>query len=156
MQYPLIGRQLLLNLRWVHAFYNGVVLLLLFYHGWLGGTIRRARRARAPLPFAAIKRHRKTGPVLVILGVIGFFIGLTLILLHTGNVLEYSPHFFTGLAIVVLLVTTRAVSRKIKGPDSTYRTPHFIMGVAILCLYLAEAVLGLGILLNWLPTKPPL
>ena len=154
MQYPLIGRQLLLNLRWVHAFYNGVVLLLFFYHGWLGATIRRARRAKAPLPFAAIKRHRKMGPFLVILGVTGFFIGFTLILLHTGNVLEYPPHFFTGLAIVILLMTTWAVSRKIKGPDSPYRTPHFAVGIAILCFYLSEAVLGLGILFNWLPVNP--
>jgi hypothetical protein len=156
MQYPLIGRQLLLNLRWVHAFYNGGVLLMFFYHGWLGTAIRRARRAKAPLPFAAIKRHRKMGPVLVILGVTGFFIGLTLVLLHTGNVLEYYPHFFSGLAIVILLVTTRAISRKIKGPDSPYRTPHFVMGIAILCLYLAEAVLGIGILFNWFPANPPL
>jgi Protein of unknown function (DUF4079) len=156
MQYPLIGKQLLLNLRWVHAFYNGCVLLLVLYHGWLGGTIRRARRAKAPLPFAAIKRHRKTGPVLVILGVTGFFIGFTLVLLHTGNVLEYPPHFFTGLAVAVLLVTTWRVSRKIKGSDSPYRTPHFIVGIIILCLYLTEAVLGLGVLFNWLPANPPL
>src|SRR5512144_3215090 len=118
MHYPLIGRQLLLNLRWVHAFYNGCVLLLFFYHGALGGTIRRARRAKAPLPFQAIKRHRKTGPVLVILGVAGFFLGFTLVLLHTGNVLEYRTHLFTGLAIVILLMTTQAISRRIKGPDS--------------------------------------
>jgi hypothetical protein len=156
MQYPLIGRQLLLNLRWVHAFYNGCVLLLFLYHGWLGGKIRRARRAKAPLPFQAIKRHRKTGPALVILGVTGFFIGFTLVLLHTGNLLEYLSHFFTGLAIVLLLVTTWAVSRKIKGPDSPYRTPHFIMGITILFLYFVEAVLGLGILLNWFPAQPPL
>jgi hypothetical protein len=71
-------------------------------------------------------------------------------------VLEYTSHFFTGFAIALLLVTTWAVSRKIKGPDSRYRTPHFIVGIAILGLYLVEAVLGLGILLNWFPAQPPL
>ena len=156
MQYPLIGKQWLLSLRLVHAFYNGCVLLLFLYHGWLGSKIRRARRAKAPLPFAAIKRHRKTGPILVILSVTGFFIGFTLVLLHTGNVLEYPPHFFTGLVVAILLATTWRVSRKIKGPDSPYRTPHFIVGILILCLYLAEGVLGLGILFNWLPANPPL
>ena len=56
--------------------------------------------------------------VLVILGMAGFFIGLTLILLHTGNALEYAPHFFTGLVIVTLLVTTWAISRGRKGSSS--------------------------------------
>ena len=156
MQYPLIGRQLLLNLRWVHAFYNGCLLLLFLYHGWLGGSIRRARRAKAPLPFPAIRRHRKTGPFLVILGAAGFFIGFTLVLLHTGNLLEYPSHLFTGFALVTLLCATWLLSRKIKGPASPHRTPHFIMGIAILFLYLAEAFLGLGILLNWFPAQPPL
>lgn len=155
MQYPLIDKELLLGLRWVHAFYNGAILLLFFYHGWLGGKIRSGRKAKVPLPFPAIKRHRKMGPVLVILGVTGFFIGFTLVMLHTGNLLEYPLHFFTGLLIVTLLVTTWTLSRNIKGPDSPYRTPHFIVGIAILCLYLVEAVLGLGILFNWASFNPP-
>jgi hypothetical protein len=87
------------------------------------------------------------GPVLTVMGATGFFIGLTLVVLRTGNVLEYPPHLFTGLAIVVLLFTTWAVSRKIKGPDSPYRKPHFILGVAVLCLYVIEVFLGLGVLL---------
>jgi len=147
MQYPLIDRQLLSNLRLVHAFYNTSIALLFYYHGWLGITIRRARRAKAPLPFPLIKRHRRTGPVLVILGVFGFFIGLTLVLLDTGNVLEYPPHLFTGLAVVILVLLTFVISRRIQGTDSPYRTPHFILGVTILCLYLVEAFLGLGVLL---------
>jgi uncharacterized protein DUF4079 len=146
MQYPLIDKQWLLNLRLVHASYNSCIILFFFYHGWLGFTIRRARRAKAPLPFASIKRHRKTGPLLAALGIAGFFIGFTLVLLHTGKVLEYPPHLFTGFIIVALLMTTWSISRKIKGPDSPYRTPHFAVGIAILCFYVIEAILGIGVL----------
>jgi len=83
---------------------------------------------------------------LIVLGVLGFFIGLTLVLLDTGKILEFPPHLFTGLVIVVLLLTIYVVSRKIKGTDSPYRTPHFILGIILLCLYLIEVFLGIGVL----------
>jgi hypothetical protein len=146
MQYPLIDRELLASLRLVHAAFNSGMMLLFFYHGWLGITIRRARKAKAPLPLPAVKRHRMMGPVLAFLGVFGFFIGFTLVLLDTGRVLEYPAHLFTGLAIVLLLIMTWVVSRKIKGPNSPFRTPHFVIGIVILCLYLVEAFLGIGVL----------
>ncbi len=147
MHYPLIDKQLLAALRPVHGVYNTIVMLLFLYQGLLGLRIRRERRARAPLPVPVVKRHRRMGPVLVILGGIGFLEGLTLVLLDTGRVLDFPPHLFTGLTIVVLLIATYKISRDIKGPDSPYRTPHFILGVAILCLYLANVVIGLGVYL---------
>jgi hypothetical protein len=147
MPYPLIDKQLLADLRTMHGVYNAIVMLLFLYQGWLGFGIRRARTAGAPLPFPMIKRHRRTGPILAILGGLGFLAGLTLVLLDTGNVLEYPPHFFTGLTIVVLLIATYKISRDIKGPDSPFRTPHFTLGVVILCLYLVNVFLGIGVLL---------
>jgi hypothetical protein len=147
MQYPLIDKHLLAYLRPVHGAYNAIVMLLFLYQGWLGLRIRRDRRARAPLPIPVVKRHRRMGPVLVILGAFGFLEGLTLVLLDSGRVLEFPPHLFTGLTIVVLLLATYKISRDIKGPDSPYRTPHFILGIAILCLYLVNVVIGLGVYL---------
>ncbi len=147
MQYPLIDRSLLSYLRLVHGSYNTIVMALFFYHARLGVTIRRARRAHTPLPFQTIKRHRKGGPVLAGLSVFGFCIGLTLVVLDTGNVLEYPPHFLAGLTIVLCIIGTFIISRRIKGPDSPYRTPHFILGIAILCLYVIEVFFGLGVLL---------
>jgi uncharacterized membrane protein len=147
MSYPLIDRQLLSYLRLGHGSFNTFVMLLFFYHAHLGITIRRARKARGPLPFPVIKRHRKGGPVLAVLGVLGFCIGFTLVMLDTGKILEYPYHFFAGCAIVFCLITTFVISRRIKGPDSPYRTPHFTLGIAILCLYLIEAFLGIGVLL---------
>lgn len=147
MEYPLIDRQLLSNLRLAHGAFNTVVMLLFFYHARLGFGIRRARLSRTPLPLPAIKRHRKMGPVLAVLSGLGFLAGLTLVLLDTGNVLEHPAHLFVGAAIVALIVTTFVISRKIKGTDSPLRTPHFVIGIAILCLYLVEVFLGIGVLL---------
>jgi hypothetical protein len=147
MQYPLIDRQLLADLRLVHGVYNTIMTLLFLYLGRLGFRIRRDRRAGAPLPVPVVKRHRRMGPVLVVLGGIGFLEGLTLVLLDTGKVLQFPPHLFTGLTIVVLLIATFKISRDIKGPDSPYRTPHFKIGVAILCLYVVNVIIGIGVLL---------
>jgi hypothetical protein len=146
MQYPLVDRHLLSSLRLVHGSYNSLVMLLFFYHGWLGITIRRARKSKAHLPFAVIKRHRKTGPILAISGGIGFLIGLTLTLLDSGNILQFPAHFMVGCTIVLCLLSTFLISRKIKGPDSPYRTPHFVLGITILCLYLIQVFLGIGVL----------
>jgi hypothetical protein len=146
MQYPLIDKDMLVYLRLLHGIYNTGMLLLFVYQGWLGITIWRARHTKLPPPFPEIKRHRRYGPVLVIMGSVGFSVGLTLVLLDTGRILEYPYHFFTGLVIVILLIATWILSRMIRGPASPYRLPHFIVGVTILCLYFIEAGLGLGVL----------
>jgi hypothetical protein len=146
MQYPLIERELLDSLRLVHGAYNSIVTLFILYQGWMGFRIRRDRSAKAPLPFSMIKRHRKAGPILAIMGGFGFMAGLTLVLLDSGNILEYPPHFFTGLAIIVLLIATFRLSGDIKGPDSPFRTPHFVLGIAILSLYLLDVLIGIGVL----------
>ncbi len=146
MQYPLIDKQLLADLRPVHGLYNAIVMLLFLYQGQLGFRIRRERKSGASPSFPMIRRHRRMGPVLAILGGLGFLEGLTLVLLDTGNVLEYPPHFFAGLTIVVLLIATYKISRDIKGPDSPYRAPHFVFGVVILCLYVVNVMIGIGVL----------
>jgi hypothetical protein len=147
MQYPLIDKQLLANLRLAHGAYNSIVTLLFLYHGGLGFRIRRDRRAHAPFPLSVIKRHRRLGPALLILGGFGFLEGLTLVMLDSGKVLQFPPHLFTGFTIVVLLIATYKISRDIKGPDSPFRTTHFVFGIAILCLYLVNVYLGIGVLL---------
>ena len=134
-------------LGFLHGIYNGLVMALLFHQGWLGISIRRARLSKAPFPLKAVRDHRKRGPILAIAGGLGFFFGFILVLVGSGRVLEYPLHFFVGLAIVILLTGTFLISRKIKGPGSPLRTPHFILGVCVLLLYLFQSFLGLGVLL---------
>jgi len=88
----MIDRPLLSDLRLMHGIYNSCMMLLFSYQGWLGFRIRRAVRARALLPVLVIRRHRKAGLVLVLMGGAGFF---------------------TGLSIVVLLIATYKISRDI-------------------------------------------
>jgi hypothetical protein len=147
MQYPFIERQLLTKFRLVHGVFNACVMVLFFYHASIGLAIRRARRAKAPLPFSEIKRHRKMGPFLALAGVAGCCAGLILVLVDTGNVLEYTPHFIIGSLIVFLLIVTFIISRNIKGQVSPLRTPHAFIGIAILFLYIVEVFLGFGVLL---------
>ena len=99
------------------------------------------------MPVAAVKRHRKLGPLLVLAGCLGFFAGLSLVFIDEGNVLEYPLHLLVGLAIVLCLISTYMLSLRIKGPTSPVRTLHFILGITILCLYVIQAFIGLGILL---------
>lgn len=147
MEYPLISRDLLVDLRLVHGLFNLSVALMFFYTARLGWKIRQARRGGAPLPLATVKRHRRLGPILAPLGGLGFVAGLTLVLLDTGNVLKYPAHLLVGATIVALLLATFLVSRKIKGPAAPQRDLHFRLGLGILALYVVEVFLGLGVLL---------
>lgn len=134
------------SLKILHGSYNFVVMCLFFYQGWLGLSIRRARRAAAPYPVGTARRHRKNGPALAVLSGLGLLTGLTLVLIDTGKLLEYPPHLFAGLAICLLVISTYRVSRKIKGPASPFRTPHLVLGIGILVLYVAQSFLGVGVL----------
>jgi hypothetical protein len=133
-------------LRILHGSFNAVIMFLFFFQGWLGLTIRRAKRSKAQFPVAAVRRHRRMGPVLAFLGGLGFAVGLALALLDKGRVFIYPLHLLVGLAIVLLLISTFLVSRKIKGLDSPLRTPHFFLGICILLLYVTQSFLGLGVL----------
>lgn len=146
MEYPLISRELVADLRIVHGLFNFAVVLLFFYTGRYGLMIRKARKNGLPQPVTAAARHRWLGPRLAILGGLGFGAGLALVLVDTGDALKYPAHLLVGVVIVALLCATFLVSRKIKGPDSPYRNTHFQLGIAILSLYLLQIFLGIGVL----------
>ena len=130
-----------------HGIFNTLLMLLFFYQGWLGHVIRRERMAGAPAPLAAVRRHRKTGPMLAVLGMIGFCAGLFIVFIDKGTLVEYPLHLLTGLAIVLCLGTTYFISRRIRSSLSAFRTSHRVIGILILCFYPIQLFLGLGILL---------
>jgi hypothetical protein len=131
----------------LHGAFNASVIVLFFSEGWYGLRIRRARRTQAhPPPIAAMRRHRRAGPLLVIAGLFGYFYGLALILAQGWPPVTFASHFYVGTAIAILLLVTFGLSRGIKRPVSPFRTPHFLVGVLILALYLVQTYLGLRIL----------
>ena len=143
----MIAREWVDLLRILHGAFNALVALAFLYQGWLGLKIRKAGKTGDAKDFNAIKRHRGNGPVLVLLGILGYFAGATLVHIDKGHFLEYRSHHLVGLSIVILLSITFLVSRKIKGPVSPWRTPHFLLGLVILGAYLVQLLLGLNILL---------
>jgi hypothetical protein len=138
-----MSKELIEYLKLFHGTYNTVVLLLFFYQGILGLKIRKSENR----PARIIKRHRKIGPVAALLGVAGFIAGMTVVFIDAGRIFKYPVHFTTGLLIAALIITTYFISKKIKGPDKYWRDRHYAVGIFILCLYLIQFVLGLGVLL---------
>ncbi len=134
-------------LKLLHGSYNIVMMVLFIRQGAVGIAIRRERMAGRPPLFEAIKRHRRAGPILTLLGTFGFVAGAVLALVDHGHILYYPRHFIAGAVLVLLIGTTYLISRKIKGPSPPWRLAHFITGIAILALYLVQVYLGLGIFL---------
>lgn len=143
----LIDEQTIAYLKYVHGSFNTLMFLLFIYQGSLGLKIRRQRLRGGPKPVGAERRHRRVGPVLAPLGVLGFLVGVGLIYLDHRHILEYPLHFLVGSAIALSIITTFFVSRKIRGRGSPWRRPHYILGVLILFLYAVQVLLGAGILL---------
>jgi cytochrome b561 len=138
--------ELIENLRYVHGAYNTGIMLMFFYMARMGLKIRKGRRKGSP-DVNVTKRHRRIGPVLAPLGVMGFFFGILIVLLEEGHAFECPLHFLNVLLIAILIVSTFLVSRKIKGLASPWRTLHFVLGIIIVTLYPIQLVLGLGALL---------
>lgn len=129
-----------------HGSFNILLALAFLYQGRMGFTIRR-RNQSSENRFIAIRWHRKLGPFLVVMSLAGYFFGLILVYVDKGRVLEYPLHLAVGSLIVLFVLCQYAVSKKIKGPESWWRKPHFATGVGIICLYILQIVIGIGILL---------
>ncbi|MEW6584159.1 MAG: DUF4079 domain-containing protein [Nitrospirota bacterium] len=136
----------MLYLPYIHGIYNALIISLFVHQGWLGLKIRRERIQGKPPTVRIIKRHRKLGPVLVPLGVLGYLAGPIFLYLRRGNILEYPLHFINGSVIVLMIIATFFISKKIKSRESPWRTPHLAAGVCIIALYLLQAFFGIGIL----------
>ncbi|OPY75757.1 MAG: hypothetical protein A4E65_03438 [Syntrophorhabdus sp. PtaU1.Bin153] len=135
------------SLELVHGTYNSLVAFLFFYQGWLGWQIRRGRKSDGVLQINLIKRHRKFGPKLVLAGLVGFFSGPTLAYFDHGRIAAFPLHLAIGSVIGLLLISTFAVSKKIRFSQPDWRMTHFLLGLLILCLYLVQIFVGLGVLL---------
>lgn len=142
----MIDKEIIAYLKLIHGSFNVLVMLLLIYQGWSGLRTRNIRRAGNPPDFRLIKRHRKNGPFFTVLGCLGFIAGIIIVYLDEGEIFKYPLHFIIGSVIALALITTYLISKRISGAGSPLRTPHFVLGIGILVLYLVQVFLGLGIL----------
>jgi hypothetical protein len=142
-----LDKQLIANLRYLHGSFNLLMMLMFFIQGYLGFRIRKARTANIQQPLTLIKRHRMFGPILFILGIGGFFSGLTLVYLDHGNIVKFPIHLFFGVTLTVFLINLFFVSRMIKGTGTHWRDLHYKIGIAVLCIYIVQSLLGIGMLL---------
>ena len=143
----MIDKVLIDYLKILHGSYNTIIAVLFLYHGSLGWKIRRERKAAGRRDFEVVKRHRTRGPYFALLGVLGYLAGLIIVYLDKGHVLEYPRHMLVGSSLALFIIATFIISRKIKGLESSWRTPHFIMGLVILLLYIIQILIGLSVLL---------
>jgi hypothetical protein len=134
-------------LKILHGSYNTLVMFLFFYQGLIGLKIRRERIQGKTRNFSLIRKHRKAGPILAILGILGFFLGLALVQIDKGHLVQYPLHFLVGLLLVALIVLMYFISRKIKGLESSFRAYHFAMGLLLMVLYIVQVFIGLDVLL---------
>ena len=129
-----------------HGSFNTLLALVFLYQARMGLSIRRGRK-RGESRVIAMRRHRRLGPFLVVLGLLGYCLGLILVSIDKGRLLEYPLHLAVGSLIVLFLLGQYAVSRKIKGLESSWRTPHLAIGVGIICLYVLQIVIGVSVLM---------
>ncbi len=131
----------------LHAAYNAVIMVFFFRQGWSGWRIRKARLAGGPPLFQVIKQHRKGGPILALLGFVGFLEGVTLSFIDHHRVIFFPYHFRAGAVLALAITALFLVSRMIRGPVPFWRNVHFSLGLAILLLYPLQIYFGLEILL---------
>lgn len=128
-----------------HGSYNAIMALFFIHLGSLGWRIRKERKVGGKRDFQVIKKHRTRGPVYALLGILGYVAGVVLVYLDKGNLLEYPRHLTVGAFLVLLILTNYTIAKRIKGATSSWRTPHFMIGLFIILFYLIQIFVGLDI-----------
>jgi len=134
-------------LQLAHVLANSALFFAFAYQGLLGWRIRRRRSAGVLPDFSVVKRHRALGPILATLLPIGYLAGLITAYLHKGIWVRFPGHLAVGTVLLVVLFSAVLVSRRIRGAQSPWRTPHFALGLLLLCTFLVQIYLGLNIFL---------
>jgi len=139
-------RQIIPYLKLAHGSFN-LLMAFLFIYQWSIGLKIRGKRNTGEQPEAKlIRRHRRNGPIFVILGCLGYIAGVSIAYLDKGKFIQFPLHFITGSLIASSLVSTYFISKKIRITKSPWRTSHFMLGTLIVSLYFVQVFLGLNIL----------
>lgn len=143
----MVSDRVVSTLQLAHVLVNSALFFALLYQGRLGWRIRRRRVAGVLPDFSVVKRHRALGPILATLLPFGYLVGLITVYLNKGLWVRYPGHLAVGTVLLVVVGATFLVSRKIRGAQSPWRTPHFALGLLLLCAFLVQIYLGLNIFL---------
>lgn len=144
---PQAIRQLIPWLALGHGIFMALLLPLFFYQAWLGRHIRIRRQAGDPSSGLVVRRHRRLGPLVALLCLLGFSGGLLTVLMDMGRVAVHPPHLILGLAIILILGGVYATSRQIRPQDTLWRRRHRRLGILLLSLYPVQLLLGLAVIL---------
>jgi len=139
-------RQIIPYLKLAHGFFNLLMMFLIIYQWSIGLRMRKKRNAGEQPDAKLIRKHRRNGPIFVILGCLGYIAGVSIAYLDKGEVIQFPLHFITGSLIASSLVSTYFISKKIRVTKSRWRTSHFMLGTLIVSLYFVQVFLGLNIL----------
>jgi len=143
----MVSDRVVSTLQLVHVFFNSTLFFALVYQGRLGWRIRRRRVAGVLQDFSVVKRHRTLGPILATLLPMGYLAGLITVYLHKGLWVRFPGHLAGGTVLLVVVFSIFMVSKRIRGAQSPWRTPHFALGLLLLCTFLVQIYLGLNIFL---------
>jgi len=142
----LLSKETVALLRYVHGGLNLLVAIMVWSMLALGLGIRR-RRASGRATLKLSSPHMAIGPVLAVLGPMGFLAGVTLITLDKGSPLEYPPHFVLGFLIALALPGMFLLSRALLKGSQRARRAHRRLGITLAVLYMFQVLLGIGILM---------
>jgi hypothetical protein len=139
----MLDKTLVFYLKLAHGLFNLTLAAAFGFQARLGWRIRRSRRHGVSRDFAAIKRHRKLGPLLAGLGLAGYGAGLGLVTADQGTLAKFPIHLAGGTLLALCLGAVYVSSRRIRGAEEQRRLTHFSLGLALLALYAVQILSGL-------------
>lgn len=135
------------TLQVTHAFFAGVLFLAFVFQGHLGWRLRKKRVAGVLQDFSLVKKHRARGPILATLVSVVYLAGLITVYLHKGLWVRHPGHLAGGTVLLVVVGSVYLASKRIRGTQSPWRTPHFALGLLLLCAFAVQIYLGLNVFL---------
>lgn len=143
-----MANQLLKVMLLGHALFNSAIFIVFVYQAYLGLSMRRSKLA-GQIDFVKKRRHRRNGPIAATLAIFGFVFGLIIVTIDHGNPFTFPVHLFLGSTLIVLIVATYVISRKMIG-DPGLRDVHRRIGIVIITTFVLQIFVGIGMLTSHL------
>ncbi|MCP9881811.1 DUF4079 domain-containing protein [Cyanobium sp. Alchichica 3B3-8F6] len=138
------------NLNFLHPLLMGGLLALSGYGMFLGIKAKKTRTADAETRKTLIKgqfakRHFQIGSLILVLMVLGTFGGMAVTYLNNGK-LFVGPHLLVGIGMTCLIALAVALTPLMQQGNLIARKAHVGLNMAMMTLFLWQAVSGLQIL----------